>query len=81
MTRKTINVDVLKDEVNLMLATSNGSKAEREGMIAVIENVLLRTGNYRGFCFLTESEVPVFEKPGIRVTGLNDVDHTRVKYI
>ena len=92
MSRKTINVEALKIEVNQMLAASTCDKAEREGMISVIEKVLMSTGNYRGYRYLSENEVPAFANPGIRLSDevfvlpdatarFKDTDHTRVQYI
>ena len=90
MGRKTVKITTLIKEVNGMLAGSTCTKETREGMIAVLERILLDTDNYKGFRYLSESEVPAFEKPGIRIeicsieTGLpdqyKDTDHTRVAY-
>ena len=91
MGRKTVKIVALVKEVNFMLATSACPKETREGMITVLESALMMTGNYRGFRYLSETEVPVFEKPGIRLNDealrsddatakFKDTDHTRVVY-
>lgn len=92
MARKTISIEALKSKINKMLAESVNDKAEREGMIAVIENVLIETDNYKGYRYLREDEVPAFALPGIRLSNeafkdpdptakFKDTDHTRVHYI
>ena len=89
-TRKTISVSSLKQKVNKMLALSTGRHSERFGMIQVLESILHETGNYRGFRYLTEREVPTGELPGINVDDkgplddilarFQDTDCTRVEY-
>lgn len=92
MGRKTISIEALKNEVNRMLAESVQDKADREGMIAVLENVLIATDNYKGYRYLSEKEVPAFALPGIRLNDeafkdpdptakFKDTDHTRVHYL
>ena len=88
-TRKTISVSSLKQKVNEMLAQSI-CRHERFGMIRVLEFTLHETGNYRGFRYLTEREVPTGELPGINVDDkgplddilarFQDTDCTRVEY-
>ena len=89
-TRKTISVSSLKQKVNEMLAQSI-CRQERFGMIRVLEFTLHETGNYRGFRYLTEREVPTGELPGINVDDkgplddilarFQDTDCTRVEYL
>lgn len=48
--RKTYDVDTLRIDVNAMIADS--AESAREGRIALavmLENVLMKTGNYHGF--------------------------------
>jgi hypothetical protein len=89
--RKTIDVATLTDSVNEMLAAGWTSQEERRGMCLVLERVLFKTGNYRGYRYLTEREVPVGEKPGInpgepsddlddRIARFKNTDGTRVEY-
>ena len=84
MARKTISVDYMKDTINKLLATSYCSPDVREGMISALTELLCSTGNYNGFRYLTETEVPFGLKPGIRwVDGepnFTDTDQTRVCY-
>jgi len=93
--RKTVKVDELVDLVNSMLQNSATSPEYRQGVINVIDHVLHETGNYKGFRYLMEDEVPVGQLPGVR--GLpgdysqltpeelyelrfKDTDRTRVQY-
>jgi hypothetical protein len=92
--KKTFNVIEYRTMVNETLAKSTCSADMRQGMITILEDILFRTGNYKGFQFLMQNQVPVGEKPGIFVnfTGLiestpdeerfdrNLTDSTRVRY-
>ena len=49
MKRKTIRVEDLIDNVNCLLDLSTCSPDVRFGMIAILEQVLHDTGNYKGF--------------------------------
>ena len=86
MARKTVDVDALRIKVNSMLANSTGSISERIGMFQVLEDVLLDSGNYKGFRYLTEAEVPEGFKPGINSdsdnsdTKFTNCDSTRIHY-
>jgi hypothetical protein len=50
--RKTIAVEDLKEAINASLELSTCSPPERRAMASVLEQVLHRTGNYRGFRYL-----------------------------
>jgi hypothetical protein len=84
MARKTLNVSDFKDTINGYLATSVCNEDVRQGMIESLTTVLHSTGNYKGFRYLIESEVPTDQKPGIRWVGdrfdFTDTDQTRVHY-
>lgn len=87
MARKTVLVDYLRDTVNKALATSTCGREGREAIDVILCNTLHETGNYRGFRYLTESEVPSGHLPGIRYsdeTGhwsdFTDTDDTRRCY-
>ncbi len=91
MSRKTIDVNDLRETVNAVLADSSLAGSDgavyRRGMIAVLEEVLHRTGNYKGFQYLGSESVPHGEKPGINWGFDNDydarffnTDSTRVRY-
>lgn len=85
MARKTVSVAYVRDTINKILATSYSSQDTREGMISALTEVLCATGNYKGFRYLGESEVPLGLRPGIRwVDGkpdFTDTDKTRVHYL
>ena len=100
--RKTIDVEKVKGMANYALeSTMRWSEAQgkyvdvdrywRQGVMTMIEQVLMGTDNYKGFRYLTEDEVPADSKPGIRmgkVAGdgtwldnrFENTDNTRVRY-
>ena len=80
--RKTFDVDQLRISVNSRLAGSVCSADVRSGMCSILEEVLHDTGNYRGFGYLTATEVPRGHLPGIIRDGENSVfpDETRRYY-
>jgi len=96
MSRKTINVELMRNEVNTMLAESTCGPAEREGMIQVLSSILHKSGNYNGFHYLTQEHVPANQKPGMNHVQyakeatadqdtlyklrFKDTDRTRVRY-
>ena len=50
--RKTLEVSVLRDKINQMLADSDDDKTEGRTVLAlVLEFVLMESGNYSGFRF------------------------------
>ena len=86
--RKTVKTDELKLHVNEMLRTSTCSPDTRQGMMTVLVECLHATGNYHGFRYLHQDEVPYKEKPGIRfpselpeVHSFADTDPTRIQYL
>ena len=100
--RKTINVENVKGMANRALEASMRWSAEeakyvdvdrywRQGVMTMIEQVLMGTDNYKGFRYLTEDEVPADSKPGIRMGNVagdgtlldnrfENTDNTRVRY-
>ena len=92
--KKTFNIDAYRTMVNETLANSTCSSDMRKGMITMLEEILHRTGNYKGFQYLMRGQVVAGEKPGINVnfTGLIEstpynerfdpalTDSTRVNY-
>jgi hypothetical protein len=57
-TRKTIAVESIKNRINSMLLNSSDSdRYARDTMISFIENVLMETGNYKGFRYLIEEDM------------------------
>ena len=63
-TRKTVDVQIVRDRANRALAHApaliaqeqqhgeDGARAYRQGVAAVIEDILLATGNYHGFQYM-----------------------------
>ncbi len=89
MKRKTISVDEVKAMVNDMIFHSMDNKVEgRIALGIMLENILHKTGNYRGFAYLSELQMKESKEGttvGIRYDkGPNshfvDTDHTRVSY-
>jgi hypothetical protein len=67
MATKTFKVQALLDMVNNSLATyQTEHRSEISGMVSVLEQVLHQTGNYNGFRYLEQPEVPFGCIPGIR---------------
>ena len=63
--RKTVEVAKLIATVNRRNIHSVCSPEVREGWNSLLEMVLHATGNYKGFHYLYQKDVPVGEKPGI----------------
>ncbi len=80
----TMKVADLKDFVNHMLKNSTCSEKERDGAIQVLEHFLHVTGNYKGFIYLNECEVPIGHKAGISMdmNTMSNIfpDESRRKY-
>lgn len=66
MTRKTVEIQALKDKVNGMLKLSTCSREGRLSLDCLLSSVLSDAGQYKGFRYLTEEEVPEGQLPGIR---------------
>jgi len=89
--KKTISIQKLIESLNYRLAnTHETSPKERQAMMSMIEDILHETGNYNGFVYLEQHEVPLGCKPGIKpyseegnVCGdrFINTDPTRVRYI
>jgi hypothetical protein len=94
MTRKTIEVGKLLKWTNLYLGRGGDfpvDQQERHGMIRLLELTLHETGNYKGYGYLAEDDVPNGAKPGIRMRNecweegeeylrFTDTDETRRYY-
>jgi hypothetical protein len=65
MAKTTIRVRDLVEKVNRMLSLSTCGAEGREALVSVISSVLHETGNYAGFRYLDEGEVPQGHLPGI----------------
>lgn len=84
--KKTFSVQEFKDDMNATLRFSDCSPDIRSGIAYALAHVLHCTGNYSGFTYLEENEVPEGEKPGIRNTSTYEsrflnTDSTRIKFI
>jgi len=65
--RKTFNVSEFVLKMNDKIARSTGSPDIRTGLMAAVESVLIETGNYKGFCYLTVNDIPAGQLPGINI--------------
>ena len=92
--KKTINVQELKEKVNGFLKDSTCNEDVRRGMICILETVLTDSGNYNGYNYLNQTQVPAGYKPGININTVGEdpmiyciverfkeTDNTRVRYI
>jgi hypothetical protein len=79
MSRKTINVDQVVDYVNDILKNQtlddDASIFYRHGMMVVLEEILHRTGNYKGFRYLHRDEVPEGCMPGVQLKNGKPLDY------
>lgn len=59
--RKTIDVNLLIDYANTQLARTDefGTISFKIGVIVMLEHILMRTNNYRGFYFLDNDDTKV----------------------
>jgi hypothetical protein len=74
--KKTVNVESLRIEINRRLANSTCERECRLGMIAILENVLMDSENYKGFRYLEYSEVPEGHLAGIN-DGFKDEGYSK----
>ena len=78
------------DDQPIRRMVSNNEYAEtdrawRQGVMSMLENVLMSTDNYKGFRYLAIDEVPTGCTPGIRrdrgeEKKFENTDNTRVRY-
>ncbi len=85
MPRKTVSVEYVIDQCNEILRRSTCNEGSRLGVIMMASEILHKTGNYKGFRYLNEEEVPEGQLPGIRwgIGGkpfFENTDHTRINY-
>ena len=87
--RKTIKVEEVKTLINHMLLHSrDDNRSGREALQVLIETILMDTGNYHGFGYLTPNDMATSENGttyGIdygKTDGhwFDDTDYTRVFY-
>lgn len=90
--RKTVDIASLVDYVNGVLAAeTDDSRSQdlRMGAILALEHALHSTGNYNGFRYLTNNELPDHIQPGVRYDAngilpyeerFHNTDDTRRQY-
>ena len=84
--RKTVDVAGCIRHANFYLSNPGTSQDERLGVIFLIEAILNRAGQYKGFNYLSEKDLPDIGIPGIwserdEATRFDGTDNTRRKYI
>jgi hypothetical protein len=83
--KKTVKVDELKQNINEFLKNYNSSITSPdfvEGQRVFLESILFSTGNYFGFRYLYDDEVPRGEKPGInRFKSEDDVNDDNDRFV
>jgi len=86
--RKSYDIAKLKDNINgILLNSADKEKDARETLTTLIESILMETGNYKGFRYLSTKDMEVSQN-GISVGIIWDgnkliwegTDHTRVHY-
>lgn len=88
--RKTLSVKQLVQCANAMLKNSVNSPSYRAGVQSMVEEILHTSGNYKGFRYLKQEEVPPQKWPGIHTQAdgtmlppserFKFTDRTRVAY-
>jgi len=87
--RKTIKVEEVKILVNNMLLNSrDDNRSGRTALSMLIETILMETGNYNGFNYLTPNDMETSKNGTTYGIDFNkdknhwfdDTDHTRVFY-
>ena len=72
MAKKTFNVNDFKTSINWKLANCILSDGALTELCLTLEDILHATGNYAGFRYLNDFEVPKDCRPGIRNTESSD---------
>lgn len=84
MAKKTVKVIDLIRKTNEVLQNSTCDPEGRRGMMTLLESTLHQTGNYQGFRYLQENEVPEGHKSGVYYVdgkpNFDNTDNTRIKY-
>ena len=73
----TVSVRHLVEIINRRNRFSREAATVRQGWNFIAEEILLQTGNYRGFNLLGPNEVPAGELPGINEAGKADETRRR----
>ena len=84
---KTVKINLIKDTANRMLKDSpNDSVDYRQGIISVMDAILMETKNYRGFRYLDAGDVAPGYSVGVHIdkeTHVHDfenTDRTRIQF-
>jgi hypothetical protein len=79
--RKTIEVSDIKIRLNHALESSSDEmKVERQAIATFAEGILMDTGNYRGFQYLSSEYLPVEEQVQGSQVLKDNFDDTRRRY-
>ena len=82
--RKTIEISLIKDDVNNFLFNSvDSDQASRETMMVFLEHWLMEVGAYKGFAYLTKEHMKDSNSGttfGIDNGSFDNTDYTRVYY-
>lgn len=89
--RKTFDIEKYKNMVNDYLAGDNSTKEQRQVMADTLMNILMETGNYKGFRYLSWRHLTAGVTPGINEDSdgqvlsyesgrFDNTDETRVYY-
>ena len=71
MKRKTIPVEDIREQANrFFLNSCNDFSAQRKALQSFVSDILMQTGNYRGFGYLTKDDVKEGSTFGIDRTNL-----------
>jgi hypothetical protein len=90
MKRKSIKIEELVERINGTLLHSRDDRREgRAALGFLLEQILMDTGNYRGFLYLDEGDMAASRegttvgigKGGTPEERFRDTDHTRVHYL
>ena len=71
--KKTISVEFIKDIINYKNHMSTCAPEVRRGWNSILQDILMQTGNYRGFYYLRSGEVPDSEVAGILTNAQGDI--------
>lgn len=63
MARKTLEVEKMRTWANNMLAGDWNSRDYKADVCTLIESILMESGNYKGFRFLSDAEEAATLKP------------------
>lgn len=80
---KTIQVDALKARANLVFKNSENDYTDgRRHIQTFVEHILMETGNYKGFGYLSKDAVAKDKTFGIEFTGNEPKfhDQTRIEF-